>query len=98
MNLPEAFCERGKARCRETTIGSRPGRQPGRAARESSMTTDYRFGNVELRPAQRVLLVGGKESRIGSRAFDLLLALVERRDRVVAKDELLDSVWSGMVV
>jgi predicted ATPase/DNA-binding winged helix-turn-helix (wHTH) protein len=62
------------------------------------MTTDYRFGNVELRPAQRVLLVGGKESRIGSRAFDLLLALVERRDRVVAKDELLDSVWSGMVV
>lgn len=62
------------------------------------MTTDYRFGNVELRPAQRVLLVGGKESRIGSRAFDLLLALVEHRDRVVAKDELLDSVWSGMVV
>jgi len=62
------------------------------------MTTDYRFGNVELRPAQRVLLVGGKESRIGSRAFDLLLALVEHRDRVVAKGELLDSVWSGMVV
>jgi predicted ATPase/DNA-binding winged helix-turn-helix (wHTH) protein len=62
------------------------------------MTTDYRFGNVELRPAQRVLLVGGKESRIGSRAFDLLMALVEHRDRVVAKGELLDSVWSGMVV
>jgi predicted ATPase/DNA-binding winged helix-turn-helix (wHTH) protein len=62
------------------------------------MTTDYRFGNVELRPSQRMLLVGGKESRIGSRAFDLLLTLVERRDRVVAKDELLDSVWSGMVV
>ena len=62
------------------------------------MTTDYRFGNVEVRPAQRVLLVSGKESRIGSRAFDLLLALVEHRDRVVAKDELLDSVWSGMVV
>ncbi len=62
------------------------------------MTTDYRFGNVELRPAQRVLLVGGKESRIGSRAFDVLLALVEHRDRVVAKDELLHSVWSGFVV
>jgi len=62
------------------------------------MATGYRFGNVELRPAQRVLLVGGKESRIGSRAFDLLLALVEHRDRVVAKDELLDSVWSGTVV
>jgi predicted ATPase/DNA-binding winged helix-turn-helix (wHTH) protein len=62
------------------------------------MNTGYRFGNAELRPDQRVLLVGGQESRIGARAFDLLVALVEHRDRVVAKNELLDSVWSGMVV
>jgi predicted ATPase/DNA-binding winged helix-turn-helix (wHTH) protein len=62
------------------------------------MHMDYRFGNAELRPDQRLLLVGGKQSHIGARAFDLLLALVERRDRVVAKDELLDSVWPGIVV
>src|SRR6185369_5229293 len=60
--------------------------------------TGYRFGNAELRPDQRTLLVGGKESRIGARAFDLLLTLVEERGRVVAKNELIDRVWPGVVV
>ena len=62
------------------------------------MTAAYRFGNAELRPEQRKLLTAGKDSRIGARAFDLLLTLVERRDRVVTKNELLDSVWPGLVV
>ena len=35
---------------------------------------------------------------MGSRAFDLLVALVARRDRVVPKDELIDVVWPGLVV
>ncbi|MFL6661667.1 MAG: ATP-binding protein [Rhizobacter sp.] len=35
---------------------------------------------------------------MGARAFDLLLALIERRDRVVLKSELLDLVWPRMVV
>jgi DNA-binding winged helix-turn-helix (wHTH) protein len=33
-----------------------------------------------------------------SRAFDLLLALVERHERVVAKGELMELVWPGRVV
>jgi non-specific serine/threonine protein kinase len=35
---------------------------------------------------------------LGERAFDVLLALVERAGRLVAKDELLDLVWPGLVV
>lgn len=35
---------------------------------------------------------------VGARAFDVLQALLERRDRVVSKNELLDLVWPGMVV
>jgi predicted ATPase/DNA-binding winged helix-turn-helix (wHTH) protein len=65
---------------------------------ETAMSTGYRFENVELRPEQRQLLVGGKQSRIGARAFDLLLTLVEQRDRVVGKNELIDRVWPGVVV
>ena len=42
--------------------------------------------------------VGGKPAALGARAFDLLLALYERRDRVVPKNELLDLVWPGLVV
>jgi DNA-binding winged helix-turn-helix (wHTH) protein len=58
----------------------------------------YRFGRFELVPAQRRLLDDGVAATIGARAFDVLVALVERRATVVSKDELLDSVWPGLVV
>nr|WP_316641186.1 response regulator [uncultured Roseateles sp.] len=56
------------------------------------------FGHVELRLAERQLLVHGEPVALGSRGFDLLKALVSKRDRVVGKDELLDEVWPGLVV
>jgi len=62
------------------------------------VTVIYRFGRVEVRPATRQLLVDNEPSLLGTRAFDVLLALVERRDRLVTKDELLDLVWPGLVV
>ena len=62
------------------------------------MTLGYRFGNAELQPQQRLLLVDGKPMRLGARAFDLLLVLVEQRERIVTKGELLDLVWPGLVV
>ena len=56
------------------------------------------FGRVEIRLAERRVLVDGQAVGLGSRGFDLLRALVERRDRVVGKSELLDVVWPGLVV
>lgn len=56
------------------------------------------FGHVELRLAERLLLVDGQPVGLGSRGFDLLKALVSKRDRVVGKNELLDEVWPGLVV
>jgi predicted ATPase/DNA-binding winged helix-turn-helix (wHTH) protein len=58
----------------------------------------YQFGRFELRPAQRLLLADGEPARLGSRALDVLIALVERRDRVVSKSELLDVAWPNLVV
>lgn len=52
-----------------------------------------RFGPLELRVARRQLLIHGRPVALGGRAWDLLLALVERRDRVVSKQELMDAVW-----
>ncbi len=57
-----------------------------------------RFGPVELRPQERRLLVDGRAQALGARAFDLLLLLVEQRERVVTKRELLERVWPDLVV
>ena len=62
------------------------------------MPQRYRFGRVEVRPAERRVLVGGTPAALGGRAFDVLVALIERRDRVVGKDELLELAWPGLVV
>ncbi len=58
----------------------------------------YRFGRFVLQPAAQRLLVDGKAVTVGPRAFDLLVALVERAGQVVSKLELLDLVWPGLVV
>ena len=62
------------------------------------MTVAYRFGIFELQPDQRRLLAHGEPVPLGQRAFDVLHALIERRERLVAKNELLDLVWPGVVV
>jgi predicted ATPase len=62
------------------------------------MTAVYRFGRLEMRPAARQVMVDNQPAHLGSRAFDVLLALIERRERIVPKDELLDVVWPGLVV
>jgi predicted ATPase len=60
--------------------------------------TPLRFDHFELHPAERVLLVRGRPMAVGSRAFDLLLVLAQRHERLVGKQELLDLVWPGLVV
>jgi TolB-like protein/Flp pilus assembly protein TadD len=56
------------------------------------------FTDFEIRPDERQLLVGGSAASLGARAFDLLMCLVEHRDRMVSKDELQQHVWPGLVV
>src|SRR5882672_10964901 len=58
----------------------------------------YRFGPFELQPDKRRLLKDGVANSLRPRAFDLLLALVERAGHLVTKDELLDRVWPKMIV
>ena len=56
------------------------------------------FGRFAIFTAERRVQVDGHPVALGSRAFDLLAALVARRERVVPKDELIDVVWPGLVV
>ncbi len=66
--------------------------------RPATLGSTYRFGRFELDPATRQLLADGGQVTLGARAFDVLVALVEHRDRLVTKDELLEIAWPGLVV
>lgn len=66
--------------------------------RRSLLATVFSFGRFELRPASRELIADGRPVPLGARAFDVLHALIERRERLVTKNELLDLVWPGVVV
>jgi DNA-binding winged helix-turn-helix (wHTH) protein/tetratricopeptide (TPR) repeat protein len=58
----------------------------------------YGFGDFVLDPAGRELKKDGQVVDIEPRAFDVLVFLVNNRDRAVNKDELQDAVWPGMIV
>src|SRR5258705_6373899 len=58
----------------------------------------YRFRTFELQPDKRRLLKDGAAISVRPRAFDLLVALVDRAGHLVTKDELLERVWPKIVV
>src|SRR5258708_3689878 len=51
------------------------------------------FGPYRLLASQRLLLEGSQPVRLGSRAFDILAALVARAGEVVGKEELIARAW-----
>ncbi|MHB8816092.1 MAG: ATP-binding protein [Steroidobacteraceae bacterium] len=56
------------------------------------------FGRFRLFTRQRELRLGDIPVPLGSRAFDVLLILVEAEGELVTKEELLARVWPGAVV
>ncbi|HZB44976.1 MAG TPA: winged helix-turn-helix domain-containing protein, partial [Pyrinomonadaceae bacterium] len=58
----------------------------------------YGFGPFVLDARRRLLLRDGDPVQLTPKALDLLVALVERRGRVVEKDELLRVVWPDQFV
>ena len=53
---------------------------------------------LEIDPATRALRINGKPVAIGARAFDVLIHLQTHSDRIVSKQELLETVWGGLAV
>ena len=53
------------------------------------------FAGHTLDAARRELRRGSEFVAVEPQVFDLLIYLVENRDRVVSKDDLIDSVWGG---
>jgi DNA-binding winged helix-turn-helix (wHTH) protein len=60
--------------------------------------TAIEFGRFRLLLRRRQLLADGLPVELGTRAFDLLLVLLEADGSLVSKEELLRRVWPGIVV
>src|SRR3984893_19126473 len=58
----------------------------------------HQFGPFRLIPSQRSLISSGNQVRIGARALDILILLIERAGSVVTKGELIAHVWPDTVV
>jgi DNA-binding winged helix-turn-helix (wHTH) protein len=59
---------------------------------------DVSFGPFRLLPTQFLLLEGEKPVCIGSRALEILIALLERRGELVSKQDLMARVWPNVFV
>ena len=60
--------------------------------------TTLEFGRFRVLLRQRQLLADGVPMELGTRAFDLLMVLLEADGSLVTKDELFSRVWPGVVV
>jgi DNA-binding winged helix-turn-helix (wHTH) protein len=60
--------------------------------------TEILFGPFRLLPTQFLLLEGDKAVRLGSRALEILIVLLERPAELVSKQELMARVWPNIFV
>jgi predicted ATPase/DNA-binding winged helix-turn-helix (wHTH) protein len=56
------------------------------------------FGRFLLLPHRRELLADGELLKLGGRALDVLMALIDARETVLSKDALMARVWPGRIV
>jgi TolB-like protein/DNA-binding winged helix-turn-helix (wHTH) protein len=58
----------------------------------------YRFADFEIDLGQQELRRRDEFIHIEPQVFDLIVHLVRNHDRVVSKDELIDTIWSGRII
>ena len=56
------------------------------------------FGRFQVLPERREVLADGRPIKLGGRAFDVLMALIEAHGAVVSKEALIARVWPGRII
>ncbi|MGB2657495.1 MAG: winged helix-turn-helix domain-containing protein, partial [Pseudolabrys sp.] len=67
-------------------------------AARSGENLDFRFADFEIDVARHELRRRGELVLIEPQVFDLLVHLIRNRNRIVSKNELIDTIWMGRVV
>ena len=75
-----------------------PENPPPRSTNRTAPQATLEFDRFRVLLRQRQLVADGVPIELGTRAFDLLLALLEADGSLVTKDELLNRVWPSTVV
>ncbi|MGH9752222.1 MAG: response regulator transcription factor [Blastocatellia bacterium] len=65
-----------------------------RATRRFETPDCYRFGDISLDFKQYLATKGGKPLELSPREFRIMKLMIEHRNQVVSRDQLLDGVWS----
>jgi len=74
------------------------GRGVLRGARHARNALDFHFAGFEIDIPRRELRRGNELVSIEPQVFDLLVHLVRNHDRIVTKDELIETVWKGRAI
>ena len=83
---------------REGIARPAPATREKRAKPAEQALSEIAFGPYRLLPMQFLLLEGDKPVPLGSRALEILIALLERPGELVTKQELMDRVWPNVFV
>jgi len=58
----------------------------------------YTFNNIELDTNNYRLLVDGVMQPVEPQVFNLMVYLIQNKDKVLSRDEILDHIWKGKIV
>ena len=58
----------------------------------------YEFGRFRVDVEERLLFCEGERQKLTSKAFDMLVALVENQGRLLAKEDLMNKIWPDSFV
>jgi DNA-binding winged helix-turn-helix (wHTH) protein/class 3 adenylate cyclase len=58
----------------------------------------YRFGHYQIDTLTCELYQDGRLCKVETRAFEILVYLIEHRDHIVSREELVESLWPGQII
>jgi TolB-like protein len=70
----------------------------GRSYGKEGKILDFRFAEFEINLGRHELRRSGQVVSIEPQVFDLLVHLIRNRDRIVSKDELIETIWQGRII